>query len=163
MGKFCLSTDGWKHGRHGLCLGLAMCFVMPAGAQENGPAPQATAAPATEQGREVDLASPPRIVDEPKPTAAPAPAPGPSDEMPVAPPPLSLADAINSVRSGVDLLERPSTIPLEKKRERIEFMLGSVIRYVERNPLRANMVQRSQDWEWSSLKPTARCGPDGLL
>ena len=30
----------------------------------------------------------------------------------------------------------------------------TVLRYVERNPLRANMVQRSQDWEWSSLKPT---------
>lgn len=39
----------------------------------------------------------------------------------------------------------------------------TVLRYVERNPLRANMVQRSQDWEWSSLKPTARSGPDGLL
>ena len=39
----------------------------------------------------------------------------------------------------------------------------SVLRYVERNPLRANMVQRSQDWEWSSLKPTARSGLDGLL
>jgi hypothetical protein len=25
------------------------------------------------------------------------------------------------------------------------------------------MIQRSQDWEWSSLKPTARSGPDGLL
>ena len=37
------------------------------------------------------------------------------------------------------------------------------LRYVERNPLRANMVDRSQDWEWSSLKPTARSGPDGLL
>ncbi|MFN9292962.1 MAG: transposase, partial [Planctomyces sp.] len=32
-----------------------------------------------------------------------------------------------------------------------------------RNPLRANMVPRSQDWEWSSLKPTVRSGPDGLL
>ena len=30
----------------------------------------------------------------------------------------------------------------------------TVLRYVERNPLRADMVQRSQDWEWSSLKPT---------
>jgi putative transposase len=39
----------------------------------------------------------------------------------------------------------------------------TVLRYVERNPLRANMVQRSQDWEWSSLKPTVRSGPDGLL
>ena len=25
------------------------------------------------------------------------------------------------------------------------------------------MVQRSQDWEWSSLKPTVRSGPDRLL
>ena len=39
----------------------------------------------------------------------------------------------------------------------------AVLRYVERNPLRANMVARSQDWEWSSLKPTARSGADGLL
>ena len=139
-----------------------MCFVMPAGAQENGPAPQATAAPATEQGREVDLASPPRIVDEPKPTAAPAPAPGPSDEMPVAPPPLSLADAINSVRSGVDLLERPSTIPLEKKRERIEFMLGSVIRYVERID-RARPTLPYYQWERISAEKVDRTNPDPRL
>ncbi|HMO92132.1 MAG TPA: hypothetical protein PKD64_08010, partial [Pirellulaceae bacterium] len=39
----------------------------------------------------------------------------------------------------------------------------TVLRYVERNPLRVNMVERSQDWEWSSLKPTVRSGPDGLL
>ncbi len=39
----------------------------------------------------------------------------------------------------------------------------TVLRYVERNPLRANMVERSQDWEWSSLKPTVRSGPEGLL
>lgn len=38
-----------------------------------------------------------------------------------------------------------------------------MLRYVERNPLRANFVQRSQDWEWSSLKPTERSGLDGLL
>ena len=25
------------------------------------------------------------------------------------------------------------------------------------------MVERNQDWEWSSLKPTARSGPKGLL
>ena len=37
------------------------------------------------------------------------------------------------------------------------------MRYVERNPLRANLVTRSQDWEWSSLKPTPRSGLDGLL
>ncbi|WP_010583945.1 transposase [Schlesneria paludicola] len=39
----------------------------------------------------------------------------------------------------------------------------TVLRYVERNPLRANLVERSQDWEWSSLNPTARSGPEGLL
>jgi len=39
----------------------------------------------------------------------------------------------------------------------------TVLRYVERNPLRANLVERSQDWEWSSLKPTERSGPAGLL
>jgi putative transposase len=39
----------------------------------------------------------------------------------------------------------------------------TVLRYVERNPLRANIVERSQDWEWSSLKPTVRSGLQGLL
>ena len=39
----------------------------------------------------------------------------------------------------------------------------TVLRYVERNPLRATLVERSQDWEWSSLKPTARSAPEGLL
>lgn len=39
----------------------------------------------------------------------------------------------------------------------------AVLRYVERNPLRANIVERSQDWEWSSLKPTVRSCPEGLL
>ncbi|MDG2128288.1 MAG: transposase [Fuerstiella sp.] len=39
----------------------------------------------------------------------------------------------------------------------------TVLCYVERNPLRANMVARSQDWEWSSLQPTPRSGPAGLL
>lgn len=39
----------------------------------------------------------------------------------------------------------------------------TVLRYVERNPLRAGMVDRSQDWEWSSLRPTARSAPEGLL
>jgi putative transposase len=39
----------------------------------------------------------------------------------------------------------------------------TLLRYVERNPLRANMVQRRQDWEWSSLKPTARSEPAGLF
>jgi len=29
--------------------------------------------------------------------------------------------------------------------------LYTVLRYVERNPLRANLVERAQDWRWSSL------------
>ncbi len=29
--------------------------------------------------------------------------------------------------------------------------LYAVLRYVERNPLRANLVERAQDWQWSSL------------
>ena len=39
----------------------------------------------------------------------------------------------------------------------------TVLRYVERNPVRASLVERSQDWEWSSLKPTERSGMVGLL
>lgn len=35
--------------------------------------------------------------------------------------------------------------------------------YVERNPLRANMFHRSQDWQWFSLKPSGRSGPTGPL
>ena len=29
--------------------------------------------------------------------------------------------------------------------------LLTVLRYVERNPLRANLVERAEDWPWSSL------------
>jgi putative transposase len=39
----------------------------------------------------------------------------------------------------------------------------TVLRFVEPNPLRAKMVDRSQDWQRSSLKPTARSEPDGPL
>jgi len=39
----------------------------------------------------------------------------------------------------------------------------TVLRYVERNPLRGGITKRSQDWEWSSLRPTRRSGPQGLL
>jgi hypothetical protein len=39
----------------------------------------------------------------------------------------------------------------------------TMLRYVERNPSRANLVERSQDWEWSSLTPTARRAPENLL
>ena len=36
--------------------------------------------------------------------------------------------------------------------------LLSVVRYVERNPLRAGLVERAQDWRWSSL-PADADGP----
>jgi putative transposase len=31
--------------------------------------------------------------------------------------------------------------------------LLTVLRYIERNPLRANLVERAQDWRWSSASP----------
>ena len=34
----------------------------------------------------------------------------------------------------------------------------TVLRYVERNPLRAGLVERAQDWRWSSLPADAE-GP----
>jgi len=40
--------------------------------------------------------------------------------------------------------------------------LLTVLRYVERNPLRANLVPRAQDWLWSSLHPSARNRPPKL-
>lgn len=39
----------------------------------------------------------------------------------------------------------------------------TVLRYVERIGLRAKLVERSQDWEWSSLNATERSVSDGLL
>ncbi len=36
--------------------------------------------------------------------------------------------------------------------------LLTVLRYVERNPLRAGLVERAQDWRWSSLPADAE-GP----
>jgi putative transposase len=48
--------------------------------------------------------------------------------------------------------------------ERDEHLLW-VLRYVERNPLRAGLVRRAQDWRWSSLRARLH-GPDevrGLL
>jgi putative transposase len=34
--------------------------------------------------------------------------------------------------------------------------LLTVLRYVERNPLRANLVERAENWPWSSLHPTPK-------
>jgi putative transposase len=39
----------------------------------------------------------------------------------------------------------------------------SVLRYVERNPLRAALVDRAQDWPWSSLSHDPNARPEGLL
>ena len=39
----------------------------------------------------------------------------------------------------------------------------TVLRYVERNPLRANLVERSEDWVWSSVNPIGPNNPEGLL
>lgn len=39
----------------------------------------------------------------------------------------------------------------------------TALRYVERNPLRANLVQRAQEWNWSSLSGKKDASPDGLL
>jgi len=41
--------------------------------------------------------------------------------------------------------------------QRDEHLL-TVVRYVERNPLRAGIVERAQDWRWSSFQPDAE-GP----
>jgi putative transposase len=37
--------------------------------------------------------------------------------------------------------------------------LAAVLRYVERNPLRAELVKRAEDWRWSSLPDWIRCAP----
>lgn len=39
----------------------------------------------------------------------------------------------------------------------------SVLRYVESNPMRAGLVKRSRDWQWSSLVLRLGAGKDGLL
>jgi putative transposase len=39
----------------------------------------------------------------------------------------------------------------------------TVLRYVERNPLRANLVERAQDWRWSSVSRYREASADGLL
>jgi putative transposase len=39
----------------------------------------------------------------------------------------------------------------------------TVLRYAERNPLRADLVPRAEDWPWSSLSGSSDSCPDGLL
>ena len=38
-----------------------------------------------------------------------------------------------------------------------------VLRYIERNPLRAELVKRAQDWPWSSISTEARENPGVLI
>jgi putative transposase len=38
-----------------------------------------------------------------------------------------------------------------------------VLRYVERNPLRANLVRRAENWTWSSLRERLSGQPSELL
>jgi len=68
---------------------------------------------------------------------------------------------------GISLLFLPSYSPELNVIER-----PWVVRYVNRNSLRAGLVERVQDWRWSSLRPDAEGpaldpgpvprGPDGL-
>jgi len=46
--------------------------------------------------------------------------------------------------------------------QRDEHLLA-VLRYVERNPLRANLVKRAEEWRWSSLQPRSEDGVAELL
>jgi putative transposase len=41
--------------------------------------------------------------------------------------------------------------------------LLTVLRYVERNPLRANLVGRAEDWDWSSLRTRLDAQPEAIL
>jgi putative transposase len=41
--------------------------------------------------------------------------------------------------------------------------LLTVLRYVERNPLRSNLVKRAEDWNWSSLRERLSGEPSELL
>ena len=39
----------------------------------------------------------------------------------------------------------------------------TVLRYVERNPLRAGLVERAEHWPWSSLPRLGHGGPESFL
>ncbi|NLO74147.1 MAG: transposase [candidate division WS1 bacterium] len=44
-----------------------------------------------------------------------------------------------------------------------EIHLGEALRYVERNPVRAGMVERASDYAWSSAAPHCGLRPDPVL
>lgn len=41
--------------------------------------------------------------------------------------------------------------------------LLSVLRYIERNPLRAGLVSRAEDWPWSSLRHRSQVSDGGFV
>lgn len=67
-------------------------------------------------------------------------------------------DAHGTTGTGHVYQNRYRAIPVQT-----ETHLFSLLRYVERNPLRARLVERAEDWQWGSL--WRRCHPceDGLL
>ena len=38
-----------------------------------------------------------------------------------------------------------------------------VLRYIERNPVRAGLVARAEDWRWSSLRERTQVSADGFI
>jgi len=61
-------------------------------------------------------------------------------------PRAAMARPLPSSGSGHLYQGRYKSFPVESDEH-----LYTVLRYVERNPLRANLVERAQDWRWSSL------------
>jgi len=59
------------------------------------------------------------------------------------------AVAHDAVGRGAVYQSRFKSMPVQS-----DHHLLTVWRYVERNPLRANLVKSAQDWQWSSLSPT---------
>src|SRR5712691_6383253 len=59
--------------------------------------------------------------------------------------------AHEAVGRGAVYQSRFKSIPVQS-----DHHLLTVWRYVERNPLRANIVSSAQDWPWSTLSPTRR-------
>ena len=63
--------------------------------------------------------------------------------------------AHDAVGRGAVYQSRFKAIPVQSGEH-----LLTVWRYIERNPLRANLVKRAEDWEWSSLSPRREtCSP----
>ena len=68
-------------------------------------------------------------------------------------------------RLGPDCSSACSSIPVGEIFSPIEQdgHLLAVVRYVERNPVRAKMVERAEDYPWSSTRHHVRGSPDRLV